>query len=326
MNPARSLANPHEAPERRVTASPPRAAQAAPSSTPVRRVADDFWPLAALLGLPLGLTLCYLPYYLMPPAARLRSPLHALLKPGANVGLALGLFGLALFLFMWLYPLRKQVRWLAWTGPLGAWMRIHTLAGLALPVLVAVHAGWRFDGLIGLGYLSMVVVSLSGLVGRYLYVRIPRSRSGLELSLEDVSGERRALLTRIAAATGLEPVAVERSLGLDPRPYEGLDPLRTLVRMAKDDWARGSTLRKLRREWSTPRPGRRPLGRRELGETLKLARREMTLSQQMRMLDATRRVFGYWHIAHRPFAITALIAVLVHVVVAIVVGGVGFRS
>jgi len=26
-------------------------------------------------------------------------------------------------------------------------------------------------------------------------------------------------------------------------------------------------------------------------------------------------VFGYWHVAHRPFALTALLAVLVHVMV-----------
>ena len=46
----------------------------------------------------------------------------------------------------------------------------------------------------------------------------------------------------------------------------------------------------------------------------------MGLGQQIRMLDATQRLFRYWHIAHRPFAITALVAVLLHVVSAIVLG------
>jgi hypothetical protein len=40
------------------------------------------------------------------------------------------------------------------------------------------------------------------------------------------------------------------------------------------------------------------------------------------MLDATRRVFGLWHVVHRPFAIMAFIAVAVHVVVAVLVGAV----
>jgi hypothetical protein len=48
----------------------------------------------------------------------------------------------------------------------------------------------------------------------------------------------------------------------------------------------------------------------------------MKFSQQMRALEATRRVFAWWHVAHRPFALTALFAILVHVVVAVWVGGV----
>ncbi len=274
-------------------------------------------------AIPLVITAWGWSYYSAPRPDRLRHPLHDLLKPSGGVGLALGVGAFALFLFMWLYPLRKQVRALAWTGSLGSWIRVHIVAGLSIPLIAAVHAGWRFDGLIGLGYLSMVVVSLSGMVGRYLYVRIPRSRSGLELSMEEVSNERRALITNIAAATGLVPAEVERRLSVDPRPYQHLGPARTIVRMISDDMSRWRALRSLEREFRRPRAGQGGLSGKQLRETVRLARREMTLTQQVRMLDATRTVFGYWHVAHRPFAITALIAVLVHVVVAVVIGGVG---
>ena len=40
------------------------------------------------------------------------------------------------------------------------------------------------------------------------------------------------------------------------------------------------------------------------------------------MLFRSRRVFAWWHVAHRPFALTALLAVVIHVVVALWVGGV----
>ena len=43
------------------------------------------------------------------------------------------------------------------------------------------------------------------------------------------------------------------------------------------------------------------------------------------MLEATRRVFAFWHVAHRPVAITALLALLIHVTVAVAVGGVAFH-
>ncbi|MFN8588434.1 MAG: hypothetical protein U0704_11625 [Candidatus Eisenbacteria bacterium] len=298
------------------------------ASRPAAKAAGRSWgDLAAIaisLALPAAITLWGASYYLAPLGVRLRHPLHALLKPAGTVGLALGILGFALFLFMWLYPFRKAVKWLAWTGPLGGWMRVHVVAGLALPAIVAVHAGWRFDGLIGLGYISMFVVSLSGIVGRYLYTHIPRSRNGLELSMEEVANERRALITHLAAATGLVPAEIERRLAVDPRPYDGLDPVRTLVRMVQDDMQRWRVLGELKRELSRPRTGQAPLKGNELRDTLRLARQEMKLTQQVRMLDATRRVFGYWHVAHRPFAITALIAVLVHVIVAIWIGGIHF--
>jgi hypothetical protein len=92
--------------------------------------------------------------------------------------------------------------------------------------------------------------------------------------------------------------------------------------MLRDDLARGRAIQALRREWSAPRPGARPPSRTTLDEAARLARRELKLAQQVRMLEATRRVFGWWHVAHRPFAITALLAVLIHVVVAVVVGAV----
>ena len=53
---------------------------------------------------------------------------------------------------------------------------------------------------------------------------------------------------------------------------------------------------------------------------LRLASQEVALAQQARMLDATQSVFRYWHVLHRPVAIAALVAVLVHVVVVVALG------
>src|SRR6185503_20411964 len=83
-------------------------------------------------------------YYLAPLAERVRNPLHPWLKPSGYIGQSAGLLALALFLFLWLYPLRKKFRWLAFTGAIARWLDAHVLAALGLPLLVAVHAAWRF--------------------------------------------------------------------------------------------------------------------------------------------------------------------------------------
>ena len=298
---------------------PVRSAETAPRRT--ARASGAM--LAILLAFPLLATLFGLPYYLMGPGARLRSPLHDWLKPSGLIGLSFGVAGLALFLFMWLYPLRKRYRWLSFTGAVPAWLDVHIVAGLAVPFVVAAHAGWRFEGLIGLGYLSMVLVALSGVVGRYLYVHIPRSQSGIELTMEELAARRRGLITEIAATLRVDPTRVERTLTLDSGEGRGDGPLGTMKHMLMDDFSRWKAARALERQWR--QTGRAGSDRRLIAHALQLARREIALGQQARMLAATRRVFGLWHVAHRPFAMTALLAILIHVVVAVVVGAVNWR-
>jgi hypothetical protein len=285
-------------------------------------IAADRVALVCLLAIPLAVTLRYLPYYAMGVSGRSRDALHALLGPSGPLGVSFGLAGAALFLFMWLYPLRKRLPVSARLGSLGAWLQVHILAGLALPLVVAVHAGWRFNGLIGLGYGAMVLVVLSGVVGRYLYSHIPRRQDGLELSREAVANERRALLTRIAAATGLHPADVERMLHPGAEPGAGGGIVGTLARLVAGDLARRRAMRALARLWSRPRPGSPAPDPRALAEAVRLARREVALGQQVRMLEATHRVFAWWHVAHLPVAITAFLAILVHVGVAVLIGGV----
>ena len=275
---------------------------------------------AALLLVALAaINVAGLKYYIAASDVRLRHPLRPLFKPSGPVGQSLGILALLLFLFLWFYPLRKKIPWLAVTGGIARWLDAHIVAGLLVPLAAAMHAGWRFTGLIGLGYLAMLIVALSGVIGRYLYTRIPRSRTGLELTREETSAERRALLGELSTATGLAPHEIESCL----RPAaarSGAGLAATLGQMIADDLARRRAVQRLLRRLAPVAPEGRPPDRRALRRVARLARREMALEQQLRMLDGIQRVFRFWHVAHRPMAIMALIAVLVHVGVAIAVG------
>ncbi|HET7295849.1 MAG TPA: hypothetical protein VFI66_01830 [Gemmatimonadales bacterium] len=259
-------------------------------------------------------------YYALPMAARVRSPLHPWLKSSGYIGQSAGLLALAIFIFLWLYPLRKKFRWLAFTGTIARWLDVHVLAALALPLLVAIHAAWRFEGLIGLGFWSMMVVWVSGVAGRYIYARIPRSRQGVELTMEEIAARRRELLEEIARASGLDLQQVESTLAAGQAPVANRGIVGTVWRMVADDLARRRAARHLRRLWEARSPRRRKHDRQMLRAMLRLARREMALAQQARMLDATHAVFRYWHVLHRPVAVAALLAVLIHVAVVVALG------
>ena len=285
-------------------------------------LAAQKWPIAIILGTLALINIVGAPYYRMSQAERVRSPLHPLLRPSGLVGQSAGILALLIFFFLWLYPLRKKYRWLAFTGSIARWLDIHILAAIGLPLLVAIHASWRFDGVVGLGYDAMLVVCASGVIGRYLYVRIPRSRTGVASTREEVASERRTLITEIAAATGLDPFSVERTLAISG-PAESAGVLRTLLHLLSDDITRWRITRALKRRLRTSTAGRK-LDKDLVKRVVALASREISLAQQLRMLDATKRLFGYWHVLHRPFAVTALIAVLIHVAVVIAVGATWF--
>jgi hypothetical protein len=261
------------------------------------------------------------PYYTLPLAARLRSPYHAYLKPSGTVGLSAGLLAFVLFLFLWLYPLRKRLRGATFLGSVPRWLDAHIVAGALIPVAAAIHAGFRFTGLIGLGYASMIVVALSGVIGRYVYVRIPRGRAGLELNMEQVAAERGEILHELVESTGLDPTQLVELLR--PVPVaQRTGVIGTLLFLLRDDFDRRRAIRRLLKACNSVSGVRRSRAR--IQSVAALARREMALAQQVRALDATSRVFRLWHAFHLPFAVTAFFAVTIHVVVAVAFGATGF--
>jgi len=280
-------------------------------------------PLAILTIALLGVNAVGANYYFADKATRVRDPLHPLLKPSGTVGQSAGIVAFLIFLFLWLYPLRKRWKSLAFTGTIGKWLDVHVTAALVLPLLLMIHAAWRADGVIGLGFIAMMIVWASGIVGRYLYTRIPRARSGMELTKEEVSAQRKELIDDIARTTGLPREQVESTLDLTPQS-ETRGVLAVLWAMLSNDVTRWRMTRELGKRWQALAPTDHPLTARRLKECVRLASREIELTQQARMLEATQQVFKWWHVAHRPFAMTALIAVVIHVAVVVAVGATWF--
>jgi hypothetical protein len=256
---------------------------------------------------------------------RVRSEYHVWLRPSGYIGQTAGVAAFVLFTFLWFYPLRKRLRILSFLGSVSRILDLHIAAGLVIPLLTATHAAWRFTGLIGLGYAAMFVVCLSGVVGRYLYVRIPRTRAGLQMNLAEVDAESTRLLVELSAMTGLTITELERMLRVEATPAARLGVRKTLRRIVADDLARRRSVAELRRVIQRTGRERGKIDRDSLHRIAALANRHVALVQQSRLVDSTQRVFRYWHVAHLPIAVTALLAVIVHVVVAVTVGATWIR-
>ena len=298
-------------------------------STP--RIATRRAALSWIELIPAAITACALgsgallaDYYLGDLAARAQHPLHPLLRSSGTIGQSVGIATLLGFLFLWLYPLRKA---LGPRRPLGAiprWLDVHIAVGLSLPALGAVHSAWRFGGIIGLGYWAMIVVVLSGIAGRYLYTRVPRSRAGVELSVEQIAGEQRRELLELASLLALSPEAVSELLGKPSDEGRPRSLAAIILRLVRDDWRRRRLLRQFQARAAKQGTRLAKLDRKSLKRVRSLAMQQIKLGQQLRMLEQTQRVLRLWHIAHRPVAVTAFLAVATHVVVVVLVGATWF--
>src|SRR5437660_11036193 len=150
-------------------------------------------------------------YYKLSAVDRPFSPKHHLLRPSGPVGLYLGFMGVALFAGIFLYPIRKHWAWLGQIGSTRHWLDIHVLMGLTAPFIIAFHSTLKFKGLACMAFWIMFAVSVSGVVGRYLYAQIPRRVTTVELSMKELQ-ELQESLSQQLTSQRLLPEADLRSL------------------------------------------------------------------------------------------------------------------
>jgi hypothetical protein len=125
----------------------------------------------------------------------------ALPRASSLIGHGIGIVGFILMLAtVTLYSLRKlrsDARW----GGTAVWLKSHMVMGLVGPYMVLLHSAMKFNGLAGLAMLLTVVVVISGLVGRYIYTRVPRTindeaaAGARDEDRERIARRRRALAT-----------------------------------------------------------------------------------------------------------------------------------
>ncbi len=276
--------------------------------------------LVFLVGV-VALTLYGRDYYRLNQSERALSPKHHLLKPGGVIGANLGLLGVVLVCGIFLYPLRRRWRWLQKQGTSKHWLDHHIVLGVAAPVCIAFHSSFKFRGLAGLAFLLMILVSISGLLGRYLYAQVLQDITTAELLLQELEAalERQ----RIVRPSDLHIFFPRLP---DPRRVSNWSPLRAAMYMLGADLARPFHILQLRLKvlgGAAAIPSILGIGRQRdpsLDEVIRLARSRGLLSRRILLLSQAKRVLQLWHVVHKPFSYTFAILALLHIVVAMMLG------
>lgn len=253
-------------------------------------------------------------YYLTPLMERPRHSDYWLLKPGGSLGHGFGVIGASMMTIMHLYTLRKRWSVLRRAGRLSIWLDFHIFCGIVGPLFIVLHSSLKVKGLVSISFWSMVAVVLSGFLGRFLYVQVPRRRSGDQLTLDEVETVAAVQVEQLKNVYGLSDENME---SLDRLAISGSSAAGSLLglfwRLPLDQirlrW-------RLRGFWS----GLGELPKESIREVHRLTLERAQLRQRIEVLTRLQELFHYWHVFHKPFAIIMYLFMVVHIGVAIATG------
>jgi hypothetical protein len=256
-----------------------------------------------------------LSYYRTGLEERVYHPDHVNLKPSGNLGHAFGIAGsLLMIIGMVSYMARKRYRFLSRMGLLKHWLEFHIFLCTLGPILVLFHTSYKFGGLVAISFWSMVAVFASGIIGRFIYLQIPRTVDGRELSLNEVKGMKSDVAEIVRNNFNLDDesynILVE-SLKKKVELYTKNQVSRYISKSLSDKRTLSSVKKVLKRN---------KMPESEYKKVIKLVKDDISLNRRIERLDTMRNLFRYWHVAHLPFALVMLIIMVIHVGVTILFG------
>jgi len=246
---------------------------------------------------------------------------------GTVLGYTLGTIGALLIAWLTWFGVRKR-RYASTMGTLQGWLSAHVYLGIALIIIVLLHAGFQFGWNVHtLPFVLMILVVLSGFFGVYVYLKYPERmsanrggapRSELIDQLEDI--DRRS--ARVAAGLGadfLEFVTsgIQRTqLGATLwARLKGRDSSQILVRQGGQTQIVGNAGQETALDWlaeqqSISGDAETAAG---IGELSALLRNKRRLLRQLGEDLKLQAKLEIWLYAHVPLSVGLLVALFIHI-------------
>jgi hypothetical protein len=244
------------------------------------------------------------------------------LTPVSGAGYWLGIVGSSFMLLLLLYPLRKRFRSLAAIGSVTFWFNTHMLLGVLGPVLVMWHANFKLGSInCSVALITMLVVTGSGVVGRFLHRKINIGLYGRKAQAQEVvadADELRGFLgTDGPVADGMvaQLNAFSQVATSGPRGALAAFLLLPLI-----NW-RGSIVRmrliaRARHVISVEgkRRGRsQRVQRQQLDGVTDFVTQHVGAARRAAAFAVYERLFRLWHVFHLPLFFLLVIVAVVHV-------------
>lgn len=144
-------------------------------------------------------------YYLTPLTEKPYHPDYEMWKPTGFYGHGLGFLGTIMILIgVIIYSSRKRLKFFSNFGNINYWLEFHIFLCIVGPIFILYHTTFKLGGIVAVSFFSMTSVVLSGFIGRYFYVQIPKNIKGQELSLDELDEENKNLSQKLIEIHSLD--------------------------------------------------------------------------------------------------------------------------
>jgi len=239
---------------------------------------------------------------------------HTMLKPSGPIGHGLGIVGTMLILIgVVTYILRKKNKLLPRVGALKYWLEFHIFLCSVGPLLILFHTAFKFGGIVSVSFWSMVAVVLSGVIGRFIYIQIPRTIQGREMSLSEIKEMKDRMNLELKTKYGLTDDTYNQLMAITGAGNSAGMEIQVDSRSNQLDRKRiKAAVEKVTRQSG--------LSHRDRKGIMKLFRNEMKINARINRLKVMQTLFKHWHVAHLPFALVMLLIMVIHVIITITFG------
>ncbi len=160
----------------------------------------------------------------------------------------------------------------------------------------------------------MVAVVASGVIGRFIYLQIPRTIQGREFSLNDLSGMENELFLELKDHYNVNyEIIAQMNIALSKSELEVSKNIFTRI-IHRFRFER-SLMKQIRKELRVQK-----LKRKDYRKVVKIFKSKLVLNRRIAWLSTMQNLLRYWHVAHLPFALIMMVIMIIHIVVAALFG------
>lgn len=248
-----------------------------------------------------------------------------LYESGDTLGHGMGWVGGGMMLTLLLYPLRKRARFMKKLGVLPNWFKLHMLFGILGPTLIMFHSTFHIGSInAGVALVCMMLVSGSGIFGRFFYTKIHHGLYGRQASLQELlagmekSGDAKSTFSFAPDIQG--SLDKFRAYATDSSKARQLQIWSFVTIGIRAEWLSRSLTKSLHHALYTKAHGEnRDADKiKELDELYDghrtLIRTYLKTFRDIAQFHGYEQLFSLWHIFHIPLVIMMVFSAIWHVI------------